>query len=116
MSKVQASAFSSASPATVYGVLRESGVVSGSQVVGGIPFERVDLRRPASRLIADYFGRIELLELSGRGTFIRWRVVFRAKRAGTAWLVQVVLRCSTVILAHRLARYATARDYDAPPY
>ena len=116
MGKVEASASSSASPTTVYRVLKRSGVVSGSQIVGGTPFERVDLRKPSSALVADYFGRIELIGLSDGGTLIRWRVVFRARLAGTVWLVQLALLRSTSRRVRRLARFAVAHDYDTPPY
>ena len=116
MGKVEASGYSFASPTTVYRVLKESGVVSGSHIVGGVPSERVDLRRPPSALIADYFGRIELMTLSDGRTHIRWRVVFRARRAGTVWLVQLLLLRSASRRARRLARFADAHDYDTPPY
>ena len=116
MGKVEVSAYSSASPETVYRALKESGVLAGSQVVGGVPLERVDIRRPPSAFVADHFGRIELIELADGRTLIRWRTVFRAKFPGSAWLVKRALRYSTSSLARRIARFSAARDYDAPPY
>ena len=116
MGKVEVSARSSASPGVVYDVLMESGVISGFYVVGGIPFERVDLRRPSGRLIADYFGRIELIGLIDGGTRIRWRVVFRARLSGTRCLLKLVLLRWKSGLVRRLAQFAAERDYDVPPY
>lgn len=116
MGKVEVSAFSTASPATVYGVLRRSGVISTGWIVGGVPFERVDVRRSPGKFVADYFGRIELIELADGRTLIRWRVVFRARLPGTLWLVRLRLLRSTSRLARRLARFAAAHDYDTPPY
>lgn len=116
MGKVEVSAYSSASPATVYRALKESGALSGNLVVGGVPFERVDIRRPSGAFVADYFGRIELLQLADGRTLIRWRIVFRARLPGSGRLVRSALRCSTSSLARRIASFAAARDYDAPPY
>ena len=116
MGKVEVSASTSASPMRVYELLLDSGVISGLRAVDGVPFERVDLLRPPSRFIADYFGRIELIELSDGGTLIRWRIVFRAGFARTRWLIRLGLLWATSRLAHRLAQFASARDYDTPPY
>ena len=113
---IEATATSPASPATVYGVLVRSGVVPADEVVARVPSERVDLRRPSSRFIADYYGRIELMTLADGGALIRWRVVFRVKVAGTAWLVRLLLRRSTTGLVRRLATFAADHDYDTPPY
>lgn len=116
MGKVEVSAYSAASPATVYRALKESGVLSGSHVVGGVPLKRVDIRKPSSVFVANYFGRIELLELADGRTLVRWRIVFRARLPGSDRLVGWVLHHSTSSLARRIARFAAARDYDAPPY
>ena len=116
MGKVEVSACSAASPATVYRALKESGVLSGSQVVGGVPCERVDMEKPPSVFVAEHFGRIELLELADGRTLVRWRIVFRARFPGVDRLVRSVLRHSTLSLARRIARFAAARDYDVPPY
>ena len=116
MGTVEVTAFSTALPTAVYDVLDGSGVLAGFRVVGAVPAERVDVRRTSDGFIADYFGRIDLIGLSDGGTLIRWRVVFRARSSGTRWMLRLGLVRSTSALARRLARFAEARDYDAPPY
>ena len=96
-------------------VLRRSGIAIEEEITGYEPPRRLEYVLTAGLPVRDYRAEV-VLEPSGRGTSLVWRVRFRPLVPGTGALLRRVLARSLGDLVEALVRQAGAAPGDPPRY